>query len=201
LNSSVIDPGFATDHVLLLPISPDQAGVRVQKPPGFDLDLVTRVAALPGVQAVTAMDPVPLWFGRNAAFYSMDDGAVQVRLNYARIAPGYFDTLRIRLLRGRDFTQFDTATSPPVAIVNETMARRYWPNRAWVFRHLAYPAAPRAGLHTVRHRDLAAGRHRQRNDGAAVLAEWQRRGRDHSPAPVRDPGCRRRAGRQIRHPR
>src|SRR6185295_9070217 len=105
-----------------------QSGVRVQKPLGFEQALVDRVAALPGVEAATAMDPVPLWFGWNAAFYSIDDSKAQARLNYARIAPGYFDTLRIRLLRGRDFTRFDTASAPPVAIVNETMARRYWPD-------------------------------------------------------------------------
>jgi len=127
MNASVIDPGFATDRVLLLPISEDQSGVRVQKPPGFEQALIDRVAALPGVEAVTAMDPVPLWFGWNAASYSIDGSESQARLNYARIAPGYFDTLRIRMLRGRDFTRFDTASAPPVAIVNDTMARRYWP--------------------------------------------------------------------------
>jgi macrolide transport system ATP-binding/permease protein len=127
LNASVIDPGFATDRVLLLPISSDQSGVRVQKPPGFEQALIDRVAALPGIEAVTAMDPVPLWFGWNAAFYTIDGSGEQARLNYARIAPGYFDTLRIRLLRGRDFTRFDTASAPPVVIVNEAMARRYWP--------------------------------------------------------------------------
>jgi len=127
LNASVIDPGFATDRVLLLPISSDQAGVRVQRPPGFEQQLIDRVSAVPGVEAVTAMDPVPLWFGWNAAFFSIDGSGAQARLNYARIAPGYFDTLQIRLLRGRDFTRLDTASAPPVIIVNETMARRYWP--------------------------------------------------------------------------
>ena len=129
LNSSVIDPGFVTDRVLLLPISSDQAGVSVQKPPGFEQALIDRVAAVPGVEAVTAMDPVPLWFGWNTAFYSIDGSGEQTRLNYARIAPGYFNTLGIRLLRGRDFSRFDVAAAPSVVIVNETMARRYWPGR------------------------------------------------------------------------
>jgi hypothetical protein len=127
LNSSVIDPGFVTDRVLLLPISSDQAGVSVQKPPGFEQALIDRVAAVPGVEAVTAMDPVPLWFGWNAAFYRIDGSGEQARLNYARIAPGYFNTLGIRLLRGRDFARFDVASR-------------------------------------------AIGRHRQRDDGAPVLA-------------------------------
>jgi putative ABC transport system permease protein len=102
--------------------------VKVQKPLGFEQALIDRVATLPGVVAVTAMDPVPLWFGWNAAYYAINGTGEPVRLNYARIAPGYFDTLRIRLLRGRDFTRFDTATAPHVVIVNETMARRYWPD-------------------------------------------------------------------------
>ena len=128
LNASVIDPGFATDRVLLLPISPNQSGVRVQKPPGFDQELIDRVAVLPGVEAVTAMDPVPLWFGGNYAHYEIEGRGAPLRLGHARIAPGYFATLRMPLLRGRDFTKADSATAPPVAIINETMARRYWPD-------------------------------------------------------------------------
>ena len=128
VNASVIDPGFSSDHVLLLPISADQAGVRVQKPDGFEQALIDRVSTLSGVEAATAMDPVPLWFGWNAAHYSVEGGEAQIRLNYARVAPGYFNTLRIRLLQGRDFTRADTAAAPKVVIVNETMAQRYWPN-------------------------------------------------------------------------
>ena len=60
LKASTIAPGFSTEHVLLLPISTDQSGVRVQKPAGFDRQLLERVAALPGVEAATVMDPVPL---------------------------------------------------------------------------------------------------------------------------------------------
>jgi predicted permease len=127
LNASVIDPGFATDRVLLLPISTNQSGVRVQKPPGFEQELIDRVTALPGVEAATAMDPVPLWFGGNYAHYTVD-GAAGIRLAHARIAPGYFATLKLPLLRGRDFTPADTASAPPVAIINETMARKYWPD-------------------------------------------------------------------------
>ena len=53
LNASRMSPGFVPDGVLLLPISTNQAGVRVQKPDGFDQELASRVAALPGVEAAT----------------------------------------------------------------------------------------------------------------------------------------------------
>jgi predicted permease len=130
LNASAISPGFDADNVLLLPISADQAGVRVNKPAGFDRHLVDRVAALPGVESATAMDPVPLWFAGRFAQYGIE-GSSDVesghRIAHASIAPAYFQTLRIPLTRGRDFTAADSDSAPPVAIVNETMAWRFWP--------------------------------------------------------------------------
>ena len=130
LNTSEMSPGFATDRVLLLPISNDQAGVKVHKPDGFDQQLADRVASLPGVEAVTVMDPVPLWFGGNFAFFRADDGGGgdSLRVGHARVTPGYFDTLKIPLLVGRDFAPSDNASAPPVAIVNEALARRLWPD-------------------------------------------------------------------------
>ena len=131
LNASAIDPGFSADRVLLLPISSDQAGVRVEKPPDFEPQLLARVAALPGVEAATVMDPVPLWFNSNNAFFSIERGSgfsEAQRIAFSRVAPRYFETLRIPLLRGRDFTTADNPSAPAVAIINETMARRFWPD-------------------------------------------------------------------------
>jgi hypothetical protein len=53
-----------------------------------------------------------------------------VRLSFSRIGPRYFETLKIPLLRGREFAASDTRTSPGVVIVNETMARAFWPDGA-----------------------------------------------------------------------
>jgi predicted permease len=130
INAGALDPGFSVDRVLLLPISTDQSGVRVQKPEGFDQQLAERVARLPGVDAATVMDPVPLWFvgGRFAHFSAEAGGAPRQpeRVGYSSIAPGYFQTLQLPLLAGRDFTAVDTISAPAVAIVNETLARRFW---------------------------------------------------------------------------
>ena len=135
LNASTMTTGFSTDRVLLLPISTEQAGVRVQKPENFDQQLADRVALLPGVEFATLMDPVPLWFGGKAAMYAIGNNPPQ-RIDYSAIAPKYFETLRIPLLRGRDFTRLDNASSPQVAIVNETMARRFWPNSDALGQHI-----------------------------------------------------------------
>ena len=131
LKASTIAPGFSTERVLLLPISTDQSGVRVEKPAGFDRRLLERVAALPGVEAATVMDPVPLWFGGRFAHFTIETGPGSrnaERIGFSGIGPRFFDSLQIPLLRGRDFTVADDLAAPAVAIVNETMARRFWPD-------------------------------------------------------------------------
>jgi putative ABC transport system permease protein len=128
LNATTIDPGFSADRVLLLPISDQQAGVRVNKPETFVRQIVDRVRTLPGVEAATVVDPVPLWFSGNFAHYRIGGNDEAVRLGHSSVGPGYFDTFRVALLRGRDFDWTDSATAPAVAIVNETMARRFWPD-------------------------------------------------------------------------
>ena len=129
-NALVIDPGFAASGVLLLPISSDQQGVRVDKPPAFERILAERVNELPGVEAVTVMDPVPLWYGGNFAFFAPEEAGSSgpQRIGFSRVAPDYFRTLQIALVRGRDFTSADlAAASAPVVIINETLAHRFWP--------------------------------------------------------------------------
>src|SRR5262249_31271975 len=81
LNASVISPGFSADGVLLLPVSTNQGGLRIQKPDGFDQRLVDRVGALPGVVAASVMDPVPLWLaGRSINVVADAPGARSERV-------------------------------------------------------------------------------------------------------------------------
>ena len=137
VEATTMSPGFTTANVLLLPISSNQAGVRVRKPAGFEAELIARVSRLPGVEAATVTDPVPLWFADAAAQFAVDGGAPQ-RITYGRIGTGYFDTFGIRLLRGRDFTTADDANAPQVAIINETMARRWFPGGDAIGRYLRH---------------------------------------------------------------
>lgn len=128
-------PGFDAHHVLLLAIGAEQGGVKVRKPAGFERDLAARIAALPGVESATVMDPVPLWFASNNTYFGAEGGATE-STSFARIGSSYFETLRIPLVAGRDFSAADTSSSPPVAIVNETLARRLWPGANAVGRYL-----------------------------------------------------------------
>jgi predicted permease len=115
---------------LLLSLAHESSGKQIANPNEFATRLLERVRAIPGVRAASAVDPVPLWFGGKFASFETDGGAVpRATLGHTHVAPGYFDTLQIPIRRGRDFDAHDRAGAPAVAIVNETLARRFWPNQ------------------------------------------------------------------------
>jgi predicted permease len=126
-----VDPGFERDHVLtarvLVPLSryPDlPSGARVYRA------IRDALAQTPGVESVALTSAVPLGqslqSGVGAEGQPLTDGErliTAVRM----VTPGYFSTLRIRLRAGRDFSVTDDASAPNVAIINETLAKRFWP--------------------------------------------------------------------------
>ena len=129
-----VDPGFNPDNLLTLTIS--LAGSAHNTPPkriAFFNELSQRVNSLPGVQAASAINHLPLagdmWTipftieGRPAPAPGEKQSAVS-----RVIRPDYFRTMGATLLKGRDFTMYDTDTTPPVAIINEPFAKRHWPN-------------------------------------------------------------------------
>jgi len=129
-----VDPGFSADNVLTMTIS--LAGSAHSTPSqrtAFFTELLQRVDALPGVQAASAINHLPLsgdvWTlsvnieGRPAPQPGEKQGAV-----YRIVRPDYFRTMGAMLLKGRDFTARDNDSSPPVVIINEPFANRYWPN-------------------------------------------------------------------------
>lgn len=87
---------------------------------------------VPGVDSVAAHSSPPLW-GNDELGIQIEGRPVPVdkeqapRVGYARASPGVFRTLEVAVLRGRDITEQDIATSPWVAVINQTMAKRYWP--------------------------------------------------------------------------
>ena len=149
-----IDPGFRTSDVVTLDFSLNGATYpTAQAVAQFHTALDERVAALPGVLAAGAVRALPLWetpgwetltlSGAVAGPDAPDGG--QPNGQYQVVSPGYFDALRIPLIEGRAFTTGDHAGAPPVAIVNRTMARRYWADRSPIGASAqlgAYPGNP-----------------------------------------------------------
>jgi putative ABC transport system permease protein len=127
------NPGFNPDNVLTMSLT---LPVTKYKEPAqraeFYQQLERRVAALPGVEAVGFINYLPLG-GSNSSSPFLPEGrpapppGQEFMGRYRACTPQYFQSLGIRLLKGRLFTERDTADAPPVIVVNETLARQYWP--------------------------------------------------------------------------
>jgi putative ABC transport system permease protein len=97
----------------------------------FYTRVMERIAALPGVESVASTSNLPPRAGSGMEFTiigKVSDPADLPETAYHEVSAGYFDTMRIPLLRGRAFTDKDDATAPGVAIISETLARRYFGN-------------------------------------------------------------------------
>jgi putative ABC transport system permease protein len=127
-----VDRGFALQQVLTLRVVlTDPRFATTEAVSHVVRTGIQRVMALPGVIHAAATRTLPLesdwrtsvrFVGRPPA------GPSPILTSYRIISPGYFDVLNIPIVRGRDLTDRDDAGAPPVAIINQEMARRYWPN-------------------------------------------------------------------------
>jgi putative ABC transport system permease protein len=132
--------GFATDNLLtarvVLPRPNDTSRAAYLDPArrvAFYRETQRRIAALPGVDRVAMSSQIPMG-GFNAPLFIELDGqdtesGRQPVVHHFQVSPGYFETMGIRILRGRGFTEFDRAGGEEVAIVSETAARVFWKGR------------------------------------------------------------------------
>ncbi len=130
-NARAVNPGFDVDCVLLVGFDLGSAGYDRDRGLEFQQRLGERLAALPGVQAVSLAEDVPLGLEGGSWEPLAIDGYVpaageSMKIYRNLVAPGYFGLMRIPIVAGRDFTVRDDWDAPPVAIVNETFARRYF---------------------------------------------------------------------------
>ncbi len=129
-----IDPGFDPQGVLVASLRIGMNGYDEDRGLVFYQQLHQRLEAAPGVKSVGLTSWLPLGFEGGPAIgvripgYSPAPNENMV-VPLSIISPGYFDTLRIPLLAGRDFTDADDRESGPVMIINQAMAERYWPGR------------------------------------------------------------------------
>jgi macrolide transport system ATP-binding/permease protein len=113
-------------------VSPEGAGYTPPRIREYLDAAIARLSIVPGVRAVGFGRIIPLGFGGSRATIEIPGytprGDEDMEINYNGVTPGYFDALGIQLVQGRFFNDQDTLGTPRVAVVNETMARRYWPN-------------------------------------------------------------------------
>jgi putative ABC transport system permease protein len=125
--------GFDPDHVLNVTLDPHGIGYDEPRTRGFYRELEARVRALPGVKSVALAFFVPMGNVQEPRRVYIEGHPLasgqqppQVFLN--RVDPPYFEMMRVPLERGRGFAETDNATMPRVAIVNQKMAKQFWPN-------------------------------------------------------------------------
>ncbi|HTP89962.1 MAG TPA: ABC transporter permease [Bryobacteraceae bacterium] len=129
-----LDPGFDRASVLNIQVRPRSDGFTEQQLPDLYRRIVERVEAVPGVRsaAVASDGVVSGSIGTSAveiAGYQKRPGET-IAFQTDKVGLGYFHTIGMRLVEGRDFTWRDDAHAPKVAIVNQTLARRYFPGRS-----------------------------------------------------------------------
>ena len=127
-------PGFSTDGVLVTAVNLVASGYDVEHAKSFQEELIDRVQALPGVESAAFARQTPLGYGTFSSAPIAVEGYQpapdeQPSADYNQVGPGYFATIGIPLVSGREFTRSDNETAAPVAIVNETLAARYWPGK------------------------------------------------------------------------
>jgi predicted permease len=138
-----INPGFEAKNVVTMFYDLGPQKYSVDNARRFSWQLTERIAAIPGVEAVSAANLVPLTGmdqdlrvipeGREAP----SKGTGGIAADYNVVQPGYFRTLNIALTSGRDFGAEDVESAPGVAIINQTLARKLWPNENPVGKRLA----------------------------------------------------------------
>ena len=120
----------------LLAVDPEAAQLDAVRTRAYLGDAIERLSRIPGVRAAGFGRVIPLGFGGSRSTISVPGYEAapgeDMEINFNRISPAYFEAMGIALVAGRPFDTRDVAGRPPVAVVNQTMAARYWPGRSAV---------------------------------------------------------------------
>jgi predicted permease len=139
--ASSIHPGFDVTGIMAADFNLSPAGYTAEEQRDFCVRLREKLEAAPGIAGASYSDVVPLtvggspWHQITVEGYTPAQGE-DMNLHRSLVPPGYFSLLRIPVLEGRDFTEADDAKAPPVMIVNQAFARRFFAGREPVGRRV-----------------------------------------------------------------
>ncbi|HVP48046.1 MAG TPA: FtsX-like permease family protein, partial [Bryobacteraceae bacterium] len=139
--------GFHAENTVVMTVDlPDTVYRTAQQMHAFRQQTVERLSHLPGVAAAGAINWLPLGGALIMGDFHIEDGRALPK-NYMAdkpaVTPGYFQAMRIPILRGREFTERDNPQEPGAAIISETLARRLWPREDPVGRRITVEEHPR----------------------------------------------------------
>jgi predicted permease len=131
MGAQAVDPGFERERAAIMTVAPELAGYERTRVENFYSDLLERAPTFAGVESAALASHMPLGVAVNTNSLYVEGADVlpdeAPSIDVTAISPGYFETMGIPLLRGRDFLKRDDESTPLVAIVNEAAARRFWP--------------------------------------------------------------------------
>jgi predicted permease len=142
INANAIDAGFDTHHIALARLDPGSLGYTPEKTSEFYVRLLERVERLPGVISASYAEFLPLGTSRSEVSVGKQLGKgkdpAAIRADFYRVETGFFRTMGIPFLHGRDLTQKEADSDKPYAVViNETLARTLWPGEYPVGKRIA----------------------------------------------------------------
>ncbi len=154
LRLMAVDPGFKTENLYMTTIIlPPAKYAEDSKVAAFHQQLLERLESLPGAQGVATIGTLPLVGGNTTRFIvegePVPPPGQQTEANIRDVSAGYFLTMGIPLINGRPFSERDNAGSPTVVIVNQTLARRVFPNGYAVGRRLIFTGDDRTPIEIV----------------------------------------------------
>jgi len=148
------DLGFNPSHVVNFTMDPVEIGYSQAQGRQFYKTLLERVRALPGVQTASVASWAPMTYYGDADSlqiegYQPPPGQPEPFARFNGISTDYFQTMQISMIRGRTFTEADNETAPYVAIINESMAKDYWPNQDPIGHHFKMASDPKHSFEVV----------------------------------------------------
>jgi len=126
------DFGFERTHLLIAQIAPELAGYKPEQAPALNQHLVERLSSIPGVRSAALSEAPPVSFGSWSSSFSASGYTPAPKEDMStvlnRVSGQYFQTAGISIVAGRPITPADTVSSMKVAVVNEAIARKFFPN-------------------------------------------------------------------------
>ncbi|MEK6321117.1 MAG: ABC transporter permease [Acidobacteriota bacterium] len=145
-NVQEMSPGFESKRIMLASVDVGLHGYDEANGRSFFKQIVERVKALPGVEAATIAGPLPLDAYNNGARLTVEGAMPRYEnernsASYSVVGHDYFQTMNTPIVEGRGFSEHDDQNAPSVVVVNETLARRFWPNESPLGKRLQLGSA------------------------------------------------------------
>jgi len=138
-----MSPGFESRQIILASVDVGLQGYPEAKGRSFFKQAQDRLKRLPGVEAVSMAGPLPLDAYGSGANLTIE-GYVpkyeneRLSINYSTVGVDYFEAMKTPIVEGRGFTEHDDQSAPLVVVINETMAKRFWPNQSAIGKRLQF---------------------------------------------------------------